>query len=77
MIDRYENEKILKYRDGKMAKPTDTKQEDVFNDKATFFSWLDLGREGLEKVSQAVEQTDYDLAAAELLTYFRNRKGIQ
>ena len=50
--------------------------KEYFNDKAAFFSWLNLERKGIEKVKKAVQVKQYDRAAEELLLYFRNRKGI-
>jgi len=44
---------------------------------AELFSKLDLSREGLEKVRQAVEQQDTARAAAELLAYYRARKTVK
>ena len=44
---------------------------------AEFFSWLNLGRKGLEKVRAFVDRADYDGAAAALLAYFRQRQGIR
>lgn len=55
---------------------TGTKQEDRIDDKSVFFTWLNLERNGLEKVRKAAELKDFDLAAKELLAYYRNRKGI-
>jgi len=44
--------------------------------KQTFFSWLNLENQGLEKVKANVEQKNYDKAAEELLNYYRTRKNV-
>lgn len=41
------------------------------------FSRLDLDRKGLEKVKAAWLKKDYQQAAAQLLTYYRQRKDVQ
>ncbi|MDE7443673.1 MAG: heparinase II/III family protein [Muribaculaceae bacterium] len=40
------------------------------------FDLINLDYPGLEKVKAACEQKDWNLAAAELLSYYRNRQGI-
>ena len=46
------------------------------SDKATFFSWLNLRRKGLEQVKACVEGGQHDDACEQLLSYYRTRKGI-
>ena len=46
------------------------------DDKSIFFTLLNLEKQGLEQVKKNVEQKNYENAAEELLTYYRNRKGI-
>ncbi len=42
----------------------------------TFFSWLDLERDGLEQVKEHVSQEKYQEAGKALLDYFRKRKNV-
>lgn len=42
----------------------------------TFFSWLDLERDGLERVKEHVSQSNYQEAGNALLSYFRSRKNV-
>ncbi|HUX59345.1 MAG TPA: alginate lyase family protein [Bacteroidales bacterium] len=46
------------------------------NKMEKFFSLLDLNKEGLESIKKQADQKNYEKAAAELLTYYRNRSGI-
>ena len=46
------------------------------NGKMTFFSLLDLSREGLESVQANVEKNDFNGAATALLEYYRNRDHV-
>ena len=45
-------------------------------DVETFFSWLDLERDGLGAVKAAVEKKEYDEAGKALLAYFRSRDTV-
>jgi len=45
-------------------------------DYAAFFGWLDLQRPGLERVRAAAEAQEFEMAAEELLRYYRTRTGI-
>lgn len=46
-------------------------------DLKTFFSWLDLDRDGMEAVKASVEQNDYNKAAEALLAYYRSRSNVK
>ena len=46
------------------------------NGKMTFFSLLDLSREGLESVKANVEKNDFNGAATALLEYYRSRDHV-
>lgn len=45
-------------------------------DAATFFGWLDLDRDGMAAVKEAVVQQNYNKAAEALLSYYRSRDHV-